>query len=172
MAPNEYPKTKLTIIHWGTPTLRRNYIYKVCPRSSFATSSFLSQIALSGWIQSSKTQSKISVGSWRALQGCDFAFLERWDALWPITKLNPFHRPRQRKKKLFLHVRIGGKRPLPRIVSEAVKITSPPISIYLNFHTPPSFLPADSCQRARAQGLWRPVWLLSSSLCAVLKSPS
>lgn len=54
-------------------------------------------------------------------------------------------------ENLFLHVNIRGKRPFPRIVSEAVKIIFPPISTCLNFHTAWTSNLQPSCQGSRAR---------------------
>lgn len=64
--------------------------------------------------------------------------------------------PATTMENLFLHVNIRGKRPFPRIVSEAVKITFPPISTCLNFHTADSFQPTAQLPRMKSpESQWR-----------------
>lgn len=68
-------------------------------------------------------------------------------------------------ENLFLHVNIRGKRPFPRIVSDAAKITFPPISTCLNFHTADGFQPAAQMPRIESpESQGRRLCLLPSSL--------
>lgn len=73
--------------------------------------------------------------------------------------------PATAMENLFLHVTIRGKRPFPRIVSDAVKITFPPISTCLNFHIAEGFQPAAEMPWIESlESQWRRLCLLPFSL--------